>query len=131
MNIIGNMPTWYYFMPPTNLSCHNLTTVSKPPANWKTLLGLGLNFCIRPRYTNHDLTKCEERMRHNIYYPALYPQNDLDDDFDRKLYINSKRIPQVEGVPHGLPQRITYFFQALKKLFKKKYYTISFNIMLR
>jgi hypothetical protein len=120
--IVADMPCWYYFLRPTNLSSHDLTTRLQPPPNWRSLLGLGLNFCIRAKYTNFNLSKMEERFRDDLYTKAVYAalNNDDDEEFDRTLWIKSNRKAPKHKVPPGLPNRITDFFKAMKKEFKKR-----------
>jgi len=43
---LTNLPAWFYYQRPSNLSSHNLTqhTYAGPPLNFRSLLGLGLKF---------------------------------------------------------------------------------------
>jgi hypothetical protein len=52
---LGNMQAWFYFQRPKNLAVHDLTKKIKPPPAFRSLLGLGLNFCIRPPTTTFNL----------------------------------------------------------------------------
>jgi hypothetical protein len=109
--VIADMPTWYYFIRPQNLSSHNLLTYIKPPPNWRSLLGLGLNFCPRPRYTNFGLKQTQERFTRDIFNKAIYIDNDdANDTFDGTLYIRSNREPDKRRLPMGLPTRIKKYF---------------------
>jgi hypothetical protein len=44
------MPPWLHFSQPTNIAYHNICTSISVPPTVRSLLGLGLNFCIRPCY---------------------------------------------------------------------------------
>jgi hypothetical protein len=116
----AEMPCWYYFCRPSNLACHNLTTRIKPPPNWRYLLGLGLNFCPRARYTNYNLDSMEKRFREDIYKKTAYATGIENDEYDRILYTRSTRKVSTALVPVGLPTRITHFFSAMRKIFRKK-----------
>jgi hypothetical protein len=118
--VFAEMPCWYYFCRPSNLSCHNLATRIKPPPNWRYLLGLGLNFCPRARYTNYNLDSMEKRFREDIYKKTAYATGIENDDYDRVLYVRSTRQVSTALVPVGLPSRITQFFGAMRKIFRKK-----------
>ena len=39
-----------------NKACHNICVHSQPPVGYKDLLGLGLNYCIKPASTSEMLT---------------------------------------------------------------------------
>ena len=114
------MPTWFYFLRPRNQASHNLTRRRKPTPNWRSLLGLGLNFCPRLRYTTFDLASTEKRFRRDMYNKAIYADGQRDEEFDRILYLWSNRAVQTKDIPPGLPRQLTEFFAELKKLFKKK-----------
>ncbi len=49
--VVGDMPCWFYFNRASNMACHNLCTYKRPPPNFCQLLGLGLNFCLIPKFT--------------------------------------------------------------------------------
>lgn len=47
--LLKNLPSWLYFSRPNNIAYHNLTASSETALlGIKSLLGLGLNFCITP-----------------------------------------------------------------------------------
>jgi hypothetical protein len=48
-------PKWYYFSRPYNMACQNLTADHPPVPTFRTLLGLGLNFCPTPETTTHRI----------------------------------------------------------------------------
>ncbi len=119
------MPIWFYMTRPSNLACHNLMENSslRPPTNWRSLLGLGLNFCPRQRWTNHGLRDCEKRFTKDILNKTLYVRSEEEDeDFDPTLYVRSNNDPmrQRHKAPPQLLRRVRTLFQELRKHFKKR-----------
>ena len=126
------MPCWYYFSRPQNVACHDLTTVTPPPANFKSLLGLGLNFSPAYRYTTNyrELGRHIERFRCNLYNSYLYTR-DLDEEqieqrkrqFNPKYYeydFHSRSVPARDRVPIELRSRFGAYKKGIRKLFHKK-----------
>jgi hypothetical protein len=111
------MPAWYYFARPDNLSCHNLCSILKPPMNVRSLLGLGLNFCPRPRYSNHIITKELERFERDIYVKAFMAE--LKKPIPR-LYQRSDWKPPEKLINFSLKRRTSVFKMKLNKMFKKR-----------
>ena len=50
---------------PISSSCHNLCTNTQPPANFTSLLNLGLSYCLRDKRTinNIQITAMDVRLR--------------------------------------------------------------------
>ena len=121
-NITGNLPCWFYFTQPTNMSCHNLKTTTKPPKNFKALLGLGLNFCPTPRYTTYDLKDALTRFKHNLYNHYLYHRNKKGkkDEWDPRYHIRGSSTPETYKVHREIRARFALFKKRLQKLFLKK-----------
>ena len=44
------LPAWLYFSRPQHTAFHDLTNHKKLPTNLRSLLGLGLNFCLREKH---------------------------------------------------------------------------------
>jgi len=85
---LANLPTWYYFQHPTNLSSHNLSIITQPPLNFQALLSLGLNFCPQPQYSNKAaLHATIERLCRDLYNRSIYAGE--EHDYDPKLYAHS------------------------------------------
>jgi len=84
------LPAWHYYQRPTNLSSYNLCTVTQPPLNFRSLLGLGLNFIPRPPLSNRKVLKDNlARLRKAIYNRSVYAGE--HHDYDPKLYARSNR----------------------------------------
>lgn len=110
------------------MTSHNLLQQQKPPDNWKSLLGLGMNFCIRRRYTNgnKDIDKSAERFRYDIKKRIAYGIPD-DIFFDKTFHIPSKKPVPDKFIPIGLNSRLDKFFMELKKKFRRK--KVSSNLL--
>jgi len=115
------MPTWYYFQCPSNLACHNLATTFKPPPMFRSLLGLGLSFCLRPFFTsNKRLTQMLLHFCHDLYNRFIYGR-DPNSTYDPKLYARSNRKPPEHLVTKELIARLDAFETSLHALFWKKH----------
>jgi hypothetical protein len=111
------MPAWHYFTKPTNTACHNLCDSLLPPINFRALLGLGLTFCPRPRYTNFDMTETCERFRKDIFTASFMAH--LDNPVPR-LFLRSDWEPPKSLVNFSLQRRVQNFTKAIKATFIKK-----------
>ena len=114
------MPTWHYFERPTNTACHDLTTHTKPPPNFQSLLGLGLNFCPRPRFTTFELSDCLERLRGNLYNAYFFANKPSNAAYDPKYHIRSGYVPPPHLIDIDLRCRFFAFKRRLIANFKKR-----------
>jgi len=116
---LAELPAWYYFQRPTNLTSHNLCTVHQPPPNFRSLLGLGLNFCPRPLFSNKEiLSSTIARFRRDLYNRFAYAGE--ESHYDSMLYARSNRAAPEHLVASELKNRINNFSSALHRLFRKK-----------
>ena len=116
---LGNLPCWFYFQRPNNLACHNLCTDLPPPANLRLLLGLGLNFCPRPRLTSFNLKAETTRFRRDMYikmYFAHLPRKDTQPT----LYARSSWSPDPALIDAELRSRTSRFLTHLAPKFIKR-----------
>ena len=104
------------------MACHNLTPFKDPVPSYSKLLGLGLTFCPRPRFTSgkKDVKTIMARLRKDIYtkchYASLNPE-----PFDQKmLYVRSTKMPPLRTIPIELKARLQAFENELKKLFHRR-----------
>ncbi len=111
------MPCWYYFARPSNMACHNLCTTTDPPMNFRALLGLGLNFCPKPRYTNFNITEQCTRFTTDIYTKSFMAPNNKPIP---RLFKRSDWRPPSHLVNYSLQRRTGVFLHKLKKLFIKR-----------
>jgi hypothetical protein len=112
------MPKWFYFSRPGNMACHDLTSSNKPPAAFRSLLGLGLNFCVIPETTTNRIRESLERFRRDIYLRVFFAGS--DDLTPTKLFVRSDWEPPPEAIPAELRVRIKIFQKAIKRLFRVK-----------
>ena len=66
------MPKWYYFSRPFNMACHNFTYEHPPPPAFRSLLGLGLNFCPTPESTTHNIRDSLDRLQRDLYLKVYF-----------------------------------------------------------
>ena len=132
---LGRMPSWLYFSRPTNIAFHNLCIHTPIPPNYKALLGLGLNFCIQPRYTQgpKDLEPFLERFRRDIYTQLMFAGSSTLPA--TKLFIRSNWTPPSSEIPIEFRSRVSSFLTNLQKEFCSKTVlhnlTVSQNVTLQ
>jgi hypothetical protein len=100
------------------MSCHNLCTYLQPPKKYSILLGLGLNFCLQPRYTSgpKELSDASERFRRDVYTKMFFAH--MDEPWDPKqLFIRSKWKPDPALIPPEFKARVSQFLRELKPKF--------------
>ena len=99
---------------PTNLACHNLCSTLIPPSSCKSLLGLGLKFCPRPRYTTNfkQFIVVADRFRRDLHTQYYFSgnRNELDPDL---LFVRSNWAPDPNKIPLALRVRTNQFLCAL------------------
>ena len=90
------------------------------PANFRSLLGLGLSFCPRPDYTTGDtINETTARFRKDIYTRCFYA-GIPSVGYDPKLHIKSDREAPLNSIPRKLIAMTDNFLGAIKKLFRKR-----------
>jgi hypothetical protein len=116
--MMAEMPFWYYTSRPTNSSCHNLCTTTQPPANYRALLGLGLKFIPKPRYTNSTTQhQSTDRFRRDIYTKIFMAH--LTNEIPR-LYTRTDFEPPLTMINYNLQIRVNNFITKLNSIFKKR-----------
>ena len=89
---ILQMPPYLYKSKIANMSCHNYCEPkSTMPSGIKSLLGMGLKYCIKvPRPTN-KLSKTFDRFREDVRRIAFFKKHPPEDEssYIAKLYIKS------------------------------------------
>ena len=88
------MPIETYFSRPTNRQLHNLLlNGARPPARLTSLLGMGLNFCIKNEKPTNIIKNTFERLRRDIRRINFWNNNESDDsDYNPKLYISQHKM---------------------------------------
>ena len=117
------MPCWYYFSRPSNVACHDLTTYLRPPAYLVSLLGLGLKFIPKPRYTTHRLDRELERLKRNLYCAYVFAprEGEESEPFDSKYHLPTNYCPPRHHIPIEIRARYGAFCNALISKFKKRH----------
>jgi hypothetical protein len=117
-NMLSTMPYWYYSTRPINSSCHNLCQHIPPPTNYKSLLGLGLNYIPTPRYTNcNNMTNFLERFRQDIYIKMFMAHQSTTMP---RLYQRSDLAPPIHLINYNLQERTNNFIQQTQHLFQRR-----------
>ena len=87
--VISNMPDELYFNHPICKAIFTFTKAPLPPGT-KSLLSLGLKFCIRHRKPTNNIEKSIERFQHDVRTRVwVAEQEDNDRDFNPKLYLKN------------------------------------------
>ena len=110
---IGEMSEEEFNMRPANMACHNLLRDGiQLPNGTKTLLGLGLNYCIKSSLrskitTKHTFTRLREDAR------RMYALRDAQDqgDYIQSLYIKSEW--KFEPASDDIEEALTKFKQTI------------------
>jgi hypothetical protein len=94
-----NMPVWSYFSRPTNMAFPDLTSRIKPPKNLRSLLGMDLKYIPNHQYnvhwTQYDKVNLPRSYR-DIKVKTFMAGHEVDDEFNPKLYAQSKWTPPLE-----------------------------------
>jgi hypothetical protein len=120
MHQLALMPPWLYFSRPMNVAFHNMCTSSVPPFSLRTLLGLGLNFCLRSEYSSKATDPDFHRFRTDMHtrmffagYPPLPPT---------KLFLRSTSWsgPDSARIPREFRSRVSHFVVTAQQLFQRR-----------
>ena len=123
---IANTPVTHYFDNPNNVAFHNLCTSIQVPPHIKSLLGLGLNYCIIPRKTKPEYADYK-RFERDIFLKSFFAhQPPLP---KRKLYIKSDWEPDRQEINIELRARTSQFQVEINKLYPRKKLSINLDRM--
>ena len=120
------MYTCDYWLRPTNLAFHDLTTSHSPPRNLRSLLGLGLKFIPTPFRTTKftDLLRpgfgiahLERSLRLCCFFLTQPPTTS---NYNPNMYIPSNWSPPDQFFPRILRERIHNFSIALRQEFRPR-----------
>ena len=116
---LSHMPAWYYFDWPSHLAFHDLTSDVTPPKNLCSLLGLGLKFCLTPRFTTSNLQPTLDQFKWDLWLKTHFASNPLNDTdtFNMKMYVKSHWTLPDWNILWGTQQRFHDFTNHLKPLF--------------
>jgi hypothetical protein len=120
------MPSWYYFLRPTQVAFHDLHNLLNSdtilPANVKSLLGLGLKFCPTPRYATNPTVVNSTLSRHHwdIHLKHYFKNEPNTGEYNPRLYVKSKWMPPVWTQSAELERRFKNFRICYKKLMSSR-----------
>jgi hypothetical protein len=112
---MGQLPGWLYFCRPSNVAFHNLCLPSTTiPPFTKSLLGLGLNFVLKPERTQGKRAFDFERLARDVMIkhffagsPSLPPS---------RLFIRSDWLPPTTDTTLDVRNRCFRFRDAVTRL---------------
>jgi hypothetical protein len=115
--VIRQLPCWFYFSRPSNTACHDMTTSHKPPPIFRSLLGLGLNFCPTPRFTQPRIMQANlQRFKKDLFTKVFFAgEKSLP---PAKLFIRSEWEPDDADIPLELRRRLAMFRRKAVSLFR-------------
>lgn len=115
--VIRNQPSWFYFSRPSNTACHDMTTSHTPPPIFRSLLGLGLNFCPTPRFTQHRaMQDYLKRFQKDLFTKVFFAgAQSLPPG---KLFLRSDWEPPDDKVPLELKRRLRLFTRKVASLYR-------------
>ena len=92
---------------PRNSACHNLLRSSPLPVGAPQLLGLGLNFCVKPSSTKEMTKGTFTRLERDIR--RMYHLRDADEngDYNPKLYLKSDYVFKDASKDVKSPDEVT------------------------
>lgn len=114
------MPSWLYFSRPSNIAYHNLCSSGTPPHPCtRSLLGLGLNFCLRSTFSSKPSDPDFERFRKDIYTRMLFAGSSSPLP-PKALYMRSNWEPKPDDIPIEFRARVSVFINAAKNIFYER-----------
>ena len=126
---LSSMTTFFYFYRPTNLAFHDLTSRLKPPANLRSLLGLGLKFIPTPDYTtkwssvDDGPTGTLPRLHRSILLRCYFNDSpklaDQNKDYNPRMYTPSAWSPPPWDAPRTVTERLQNFCTTIRPLFRR------------
>lgn len=115
--ILASMPIELYFSRPSNSAFHTLCTQTKLPISCRSLLGLGLNFCLRSPRTAGTSTVDLTRFRRDAYTRMFFAHSP---NSTPALFIRSNWEPPVDRIPIEFRARVSAFCRSIHSLFHRR-----------
>lgn len=135
MRVIQEMPQELFLNQPIAKAIFTFTNLPLPPGT-KSLLSLGLKFCIRHRKPTNNIEKSLERFEYDVRTKVWVKNQELDeghDDFNPKLYLKSPTWEppgagaRVEEALQEFNRRITELHVKHQKITTRKNLTYLQN----
>ena len=109
-----------YFARPLNRQLHNLLDFGKPTPGLTSVLGMGLNFCIKKPLPTNIIKNTFDRLRRDVRRINFWYNNVSDDsDYNPKLYIS--RHKWFDRAPLPVEMGIDNFEAEYLQLSKRRY----------
>ncbi len=106
---------------PKNIAFHNLCKPSTQlPTTIKSLLGLGLNFCIQPETSSPLKSVDLRRFQKDMYRIIMFSNTKEVEDKIPELYLPNVGWEPEEPANEELSRRCCSFITSISKKFKKK-----------
>jgi hypothetical protein len=109
------MPAENYFNRQNNIAIHNLCKSTKViPPGALSLLGLGLNFCIKHKYPSNKIKKSIKRFKNDMRTKQLFIRLERHENFIPQIYIKDPHwvAPLAEPKVEHCLQRFAAQLQA-------------------
>ena len=116
-NQFGDQPKWLYFSRPSHTAFHNLCNTKNLPPHIKSLLGLGLNFCVVPRTTKTNYADTS-RFKKDIYTKFFFAHH--PETSPPQLFLRSDWEPSPSDLPAEFRTRISQFKTKIDLIFRKQ-----------
>ena len=114
---IARLPPWLYYSRPQHMAFHNLTQNLRLPTNLKSLLGLGLNFCLREKALVGKKAIDYDRFRKNFFTKIFFAEEEQEIP---PLFLQSKWEPPPSLIPIEARMATSFFFGQLKRNFVRR-----------
>lgn len=114
LQTISNMQADVYFSTPTNRQSHNLLDYGEPPGRLRSLLGLGLNFCIKYDRPTNKIHKTFERLRRDVRRINFWNNHLSDSEYNPKLYVSQEKW--FDEAPIEVENGINAFEEEYRRL---------------
>lgn len=111
------MPYELYLARPSNSAFHNLCTTTQLPASFRSLLGLGLNFCLRSPSTAGKSSVDITRFRRDTHTRMFFAHSPISAP---ALFIRSNWEPPTDEIPTEFRVRVSAFCRSIHTLFQPR-----------
>jgi hypothetical protein len=109
---IGEMEVDEWNARPRNMACHNLLRENPMPVGITSLLGLGLNYCVKPTSTNNTTEETYNRMKGTVRRLYAMKDEENNDNYIKKLYLKSDY--EFGEAPQEIERAMNAFQQAME-----------------
>ena len=115
---------------PYFVAVHNLCKTSTIlPLKIKSLLGLGLNFCSRPKFSNNTSDIQLTRFQRDLYTRIYFGDSPMAKE-ETGLFLRSNWQPDSQDIPVEFKARVSFLRNKSTLCFEKDYkqHQVSFHL---